>query len=123
MFRWKKLGNIFCPENVHPWLVSHAANPVPIVLNEKVVRVFFTGRDKDNRSHISFVDIDFADGFKVLKIHHEPIIAPGTPGTFDDSGAAMGCYLQHDNKQYLYYLGWNLKVTEASRGQGFGLSG
>src|SRR5438105_9225725 len=41
------------------------------------------------RSHISFVEINFADNFKTLKIHSAPIVSPGVAGLFDDSGTAI----------------------------------
>jgi hypothetical protein len=111
MFRWKKLGNIFCPENNHPWMVSHAANPTPVLLSDDVVKVYFTCRDENNRSHITSVDIDLKESFKVLNIEGKPLLEPGDLGYFDDSGAAVGCYLEHQGQKFIYYLGWNLKVT------------
>jgi hypothetical protein len=49
--------------------------------------------------------------FKVIRISDQPVVAPGEPGMFDDSGTAMGYLLKVGEKRYLYYLGWNLKVT------------
>lgn len=92
-------------------MVSHAANPCAVPLTSDIVRVYFTSRDHNNRSHVSFVDLDSANGYKVLEICKKPVITPGGPGYFDDSGAAMGCYIQHQGKRLIYYLGWNLKVT------------
>jgi len=111
VFYWKKLGNIFCPENNYTWMFSHAANPFPVFIDENILKIYFTSRDKNNRSYIASVDIDFNNGFKVIEISKKPVIEPGAPGYFDDSGAAMGFYLEHEGRKYIYYLGWNLKVT------------
>lgn len=111
MFHWKKLGNIFCPENNYPWMVSHAANPFPVFLDENIIRIYFTSRDNKSRSHVGYVNVDAGNGFKVIEISKKPVVEPGALGYFDDSGAAMGCHLEHNKKKYLYYLGWNLKVT------------
>lgn len=108
---WKKLGPVFCPEHVNDWMVSHAANPFAVKMKEAIHRVYFTCRDKDSRSHIGYVDIDFSGAFKVLNISHEPVVAPGEAGMFDDSGTAMGYYIEINALPHIYYLGWNLKVT------------
>ena len=110
---WRKLGQIFSPNENFDWMCSHAANPVPYILNEEkgIVRVFFTCRNKDNISHIGYVDVDFFNGFKILNISENPVISPGEIGLFDDSGTAMAYLIVNEKKFYLFYLGWNLKVT------------
>ena len=110
---WRKIGHIFTPDKNYDWMWSHAANPVPYILNEKkgIVRVFFTSRNKNNISNIGYVDIDFLNDFKILFISDKPVISPGILGLFDDSGTAMGYLIVKENKFYLFYLGWNLKVT------------
>jgi predicted GH43/DUF377 family glycosyl hydrolase len=108
---WKKLKHIFAPDNNFPWMVSHAANPVPFVLNDSIVRVFFSSRDTSNQSSIGYVDVDFEDNFEIVAISREPVLKPGPPGLFDDSGVSMSWILRMDDKFFLYYLGWNLRVT------------
>ena len=110
---WHKIGQIFSPDKNFDWMWSHAANPVPFILNEDkgIVRIFFTCRNKNNISHIGYVDIDFFNDFKILNLSDQPVISPGNIGLFDDSGTAMGCLILKENKFYLFYLGWNLKVT------------
>jgi hypothetical protein len=92
---------------------SHAANPVPYILdkNKGLVRIFFTTRNLNNQSYIGFVDIDFFNDFEIVRFSEKPVISPGPLGMFDDSGAAMGYLIEHNKKFYLFYLGWNLKVT------------
>jgi predicted GH43/DUF377 family glycosyl hydrolase len=113
LFRWQKLRNISLPESTYSWMVSHAANPVPVILDfaTSIVRIYFTCRDASNRSHVAFADLDFANDFKVIKVSDAPIISPGLPGEFDDSGAAMGDFYSSGDRNFIYYLGWNLKVT------------
>lgn len=110
---WKKIQQVFSPDNNYDWMVSHAANPVPYILDKKnqIVRVFFTCRNINNLSHIGFVDVDFSDNYKIINISAQPVIKPGEAGLFDDSGTAMGCLVEKNNVLYLFYLGWNLKVT------------
>jgi hypothetical protein len=110
---WKKIKHLFVPSNHYDWMYSHASNPVPFILdNEReIVRVFFSTRTKENVSHIGFVDIDFKNHFEILNISKKPVLEPGSLGLFDDSGTSMGFILKHNNVYYLFYLGWNLKVT------------
>jgi hypothetical protein len=109
--KWTKLGIVFATDNNHPWMVSHAANPVAEHLDADVFRLYFSCRDADSRSHISWAEVDIRPPSKVLRIAEEPLLAPGELGTFDDSGVSLSCIKQINGRKYLYYLGWNLSVT------------
>lgn len=109
--KWTKLGRIFETDNNHPWMVSHAANPVAELLSDDVFRIYFSCRDAGSRSHISYADIELKPPFSVLGIADEPLLSPGEIGTFDDSGVTLSCIKQIKGRKYLYYLGWNLGVT------------
>ncbi len=109
--RWKKLGQVFCPNNNAEWMVSHASNPVAECLNESVHRIYFSCRDKDNRSSIGFVDVDLNSPQTIVNLSSEPILTQGEKGYFDDSGITMGCIVRVKEQTYIYYLGWNLCVT------------
>lgn len=92
-------------------MYSHASNAVFSPISNTVGRVYFTCRSIEGKSHIAFIDIDFANNFDVINISEEPVLSPGEIGTFDDSGVVMGCLQEVNSQLYLYYLGWNLKVT------------
>jgi len=111
--RWRKLGLVFVPnsEYSYPWVASHAANPVAERIGDYEFRVYFSCRDDQNRSHIGFVEFDLRRPRETLRVAEQPILSPGEPGCFDDSGASMGCLVIYEGKRYLYYLGWNLGVT------------
>jgi hypothetical protein len=108
---WHKIGRVFAPDNNFDWMVSHAANPFAEKVSDAVYKIYFTCRNKDNSSHIGYVLVDFDDDFKVLDISSRPVLSPGEPGIFDDSGVAMGFLVNVGDRKFLYYLGWNLKVT------------
>ncbi len=108
---WEKLGLVFCPEGNYPWMMTHAANPFARRISENIYRIYFTCRNAENLSHIGFADVDMNDHFKVVHLAEDPVLSPGEPGMFDDSGTAMGYMIDIGGKTYLYYLGWNLKVT------------
>jgi len=108
---WKKLGNIFRPEAMFPWLQSHAANPTAEHIRDDIFRIYFSGRDKYNRSSIGYFVVNINNPAEILEVSSQPVVVPGDLGTFDDSGASVGCIVHHNGKSYLYYLGWNLGVT------------
>ena len=56
--KWEKIGQIFTIKNNNEYLVSHASNPLPIPLQGNIFRIFYSGRNKDNKSSVGFVDID-----------------------------------------------------------------
>lgn len=109
--KWKKLGLVFATDNNHPWMVSHAANPVAEHLHDDVFRLHFSCRDEKSRSHIGWADVDIQPSLRVLRIAEEPLLAPGEIGTFDDSGVSLSCITQINGRKHIYYLGWNLGVT------------
>jgi hypothetical protein len=109
--RWRKLGRVFCPENLAPWMRSHAANPVAEVLDDRLCRVYFSTRDESSRSSIAWLELDLREPTWPLRVAEAPVLSPGRTGTFDDSGASMGCLVRVGSVRYLYYLGWNLGVT------------
>jgi predicted GH43/DUF377 family glycosyl hydrolase len=92
-------------------MVSHAANPAAEVLGGRRIRVYFTSRDRYNRSHIGVLETDLREPTRLLYLSDEPLLRPGPAGTFDDSGAAVGCVVVRGARRHLYYLGWNLGVT------------
>ncbi|GAB4199139.1 MAG: hypothetical protein Fur0023_01200 [Bacteroidia bacterium] len=109
--KWKKLKHIFCPKGEYEWMVSHAANPFVEILENSEWMVYFTSRDKFNRSHICALKINHSKDFSVTSVCKRPLVTPGSDGLFDDSGCAMGYLITINGRKHLYYLGWNLKVT------------
>jgi hypothetical protein len=110
--RWKKLGLIFDPQRERrSWFASHAANPCAEPLGGDVVRIYFTGRDGEGRSHVGFFEVDMANPMTTLRVSDRPLVSPGVRGSFDDSGVSLGNVVRVGHLRYLYYLGWNLGVT------------
>ena len=109
--KWRKLGCIFTSNEHYPWMMSHAANTVAEHLEGDLFKIYFSCRNKENCSSIGSVVIDITNPENPVEIASNPVFSPGEVGTFDDSGASMGCLVQVNEKRYLYYLGWNLGVT------------
>lgn len=109
--KWKKLGKIFCPTDENTWMQSHAAVPFAEHLHDDFFKVYFTTRDKTNRSHTAYVIINLLNPFEILDTSAAPILKPGSLGEFDDSGSMGSWLVKKDNVTYMYYQGWNLGVT------------
>ena len=105
--KWKKLGLLYCPSGInrHPKLLSHAANPLPILLDGDVYRVFFSGRDAENRSSVGAVDIDIVSR-KIIQEHNTPFFENGLEGSFFADGVSIGNCYQVDGQDYMLFMGW-----------------
>jgi hypothetical protein len=109
--RWKKLGLIFAPTGDVEWMASHASNPVAMQIDGLRYRIFFSARDKENRSCITYLDLTLNVPTKPIEVSSYPLLTAGVPGAFDDSGVSMGAIYTSAGSTYIYYLGWNLGVT------------
>lgn len=92
-------------------MVSHAANPTAEPLPGERVRVWFSTRDAQNRSHIAAAIFELQPAPRLLDLSTQPLLSPGPAGSFDDSGTSMGCLVAAGDTLWMYYLGWNLGVT------------
>lgn len=108
---WVKKGRIFSPEGQYDWCISHAMLPVADRIDENIYRIYFSGRDSYNRSKIGYVEINMNDPLKILNISQEPVLELGSLGSFDDNGVSPTCIVNHGNKKYLFYMGWNKGST------------
>lgn len=113
--KWKKLGRLYCPEPVHPKLQTHAANPLPLLLHDDVYRVFFSGRDDDNRSSVGSVDIDIVRR-EVVSIHDSPAFEYGDNGSFYSHGVSIGNCYEADGNRYILFMGWQCPPHQHWRG-------
>lgn len=109
--RWRKWGRIHTPEHRHDWMVSHASLPVAEPVGGDLFRIWFSCRDANNRSFITWLEADLGDEPRVLAVAEQPVLGPGPVGAFDDSGVSMGCLVRDGVCRLLYYVGWNLGVT------------
>jgi hypothetical protein len=111
MAKWIKKGPIFCADKNYEWMQTHAAIPFADHLKDDIYRIYFTTRDKKNRSHVAFLDVDITNPTRFLSISSEPVLKPGRVGLFDDSGAMGSCLVHFAGRTYLFYVGWSLGIT------------
>jgi hypothetical protein len=105
--RWIKGGLYYSPRTELPWINSHAAVPTIVPRGEGVMRVYFSPRDSRGHSHIGWFDFDLEQPEKIINHSVEPVLSPSSPGMFDDSGTMVSWLIEHEQRQYLYYIGWN----------------
>ena len=108
---WRRLGHLYGPDGNRSWARSHAALPVPILLNGDRFRVFFSARDEENRSSVGWVDVALREKPSVLAEGKESLLSSASAGHFDDSGIGLGSIVRGGGTpDRLYYMGWNLGV-------------
>ncbi|MDA9613535.1 hypothetical protein N9S04_00095 [bacterium] len=113
-FQWEKIGMIYEVNNNHPSLLSHASNPLALHLSEDIYRIFYSGRDKDNRSAVSYVDYDVIRK-QIVNDFKEPIVVPEYD-TFYSHGITIGNHWQENGETYIGFMGWQQKDGEHWRG-------
>ncbi len=107
---WKKLGRTFCLPASDARPRTHVQGPVAIALTDRV-RVYLAARDSNGRSYPLFVDVSLEDPTRVLQVHDQAIIPYGHIGMFDDDGIMPACAMSVEDEIWLYYSGWNQRVT------------
>ena len=115
--RWRKLGQLYVPQKTgrHPKLTSHAANPLPVHIEGDVYRIFYSGRDAQNRSSVGAVDIDIRCR-TIITDHYEPVFEHGKPGSFYSDGVSIGsCYVLNGSL-YMLFMGWQNPPFQHWRG-------
>lgn len=107
MFCWNKIGLIFDAKERFWWMQTHAQLPCSLHLDGDRYRLYFAGRDADQKSHVGFIEINLSNPFEILTITEEPILFPGQIGFFDEHGVYPSSVVKVGEKVYLFYIGWN----------------
>ncbi len=116
--KFLKLGQIYDPrkKSYHSKLLTHASNPVPVLLNGDVFRIFYSARDSHNRSSVGALDFDIIKR-KILKIHKKPIVTyDSTPSYFSD-GISLGNLFKLNNKKAISFMGWRTMEDGSWKGE------
>ncbi len=115
---WNKLGRIYAPDGQarHPKLLTHAANPLAVHLSGDIYRIFFSGRDAENRSSVGAVDIDILTR-EVVQEHDAPVFEHGPPGSFYADGVSIGNCHETDDGRFMLFMGWRNPPDAHWRGE------
>lgn len=109
--KWIKKGLIFAPSGQHDWLVTHAALPVPMPVDDDRFRIYCSGRDREGRSQIGYFEVSLCEPGRALRVSARPCLAAGPLGAFDDHGVTSSWIVAHEGRLFNYYTGWTLGVT------------
>jgi len=107
MLQWQKSGMVFEVDGAVAWRRTHACLPTPLHLGGDLYRIFFTGRDDENRSHVGFFDLELREPYRVVRVSEKPVLGPGALGTFDDCGVYGSAVVPYQGRYYMYTVGWN----------------
>lgn len=110
--RWEKLGRVFDPACLAGRGLTAALTPVAQVLDASagLVRVFYSPRDRENRSQVHSFDFRVSDPGSMRNPSNSALLGPGKTGAFDDAGVTLGGLVSAEGRQFLFYTGWNLTV-------------
>ena len=104
--KWIKRGRIFEPTGSQWWSRQYGIVPTPRILDERTLRIYFATADEHSNGRVTYVDVDSSDPSNIRGDAQEPVLDIGAPGTFDDSGVAPSCVIDHDGRTLMYYCGF-----------------
>ena len=114
---FKKLGMIFSVDNKNKDLVTHAANPLPIHLKDNIFRIFYSGRNINNKSSVSYVDVDIIDK-KIIDYPLETLFTYGGFNSFYSHGVSIGnIYESPQKNKYILFMGWQIRPNKHWKGE------
>jgi hypothetical protein len=108
--KWTKKGCIVKPGKFF-WMVTHAQNPFAEKIKGDIYKIYFAGRDAQNRARGGSAIINITKPYKMLAMNRKPMLDLGELGCFDDCGVMPSCIINYNNQKYLYYTGWKKEVV------------
>ncbi|MCK8492061.1 hypothetical protein M0L20_09390 [Spirosoma sp. RP8] len=117
---WTKKGLIYKPDGAQPFSRTHAQVPFGYPMGDKL-RVYFSTRDENSSSAVSFVELNPNNLSEITYIHDQPCLSKGAVGMFDETGTMPSWFLPVGDEIWLYYTGWNKSETASYR-LGIGLA-
>lgn len=104
--KFERLNSAFCFNSK-----THSGSQIPCpvlmkgIMGDPYIRVFFSARDKENRSNIFYAD--FSSNMHLIEVHDKPVLDLGPVGTFNDSGCIASQVVIKDGQEFLLYVGVN----------------
>ena len=109
--KWIKLGQVIVPNTSLFWNQSHAMLPTPDHIEGDIFKIYYSGRDSQNRSHIGAVTVNLLEPQKILDVTQHSLLSPGQLGCFDDNGVTPSSIVNLGDRKLLYYIGWKPRCT------------
>lgn len=112
--QWIKKGLVYEPNTNYEWnSKGYASVPTVYKVSEDVLRIYFTARDINNKTNISYIEVEADNPSNILYTHKHSILSFGEIGMFDDCGAMVSHVVDVGNEVWMYYIGWNVRNTIA----------
>jgi hypothetical protein len=116
---WLRWGRVLDGRRAADWTASHAMVPFLAPVGASVqergqdspLQMLFSSRDERGRSHTGRAALTIGSSGAHATVEPRPLLGPGALGAFDDSGAMGSCLVAHNDRLWLYYIGWSLGVT------------
>lgn len=104
---WTTHGLLHMPNPAWWWSQSHAQCPVPDsqAISPGLYRIYYSTRDSAGKSRIGSCLLN-TQLMQIVQSQSEPELDLGTLGSFDDAGVMPAAVIVHNNKKYLFYIGW-----------------
>ena len=106
--KWQKCGHVYVSGKNLPRGYQYAQMPTVGHVDGEAVKVFFSTRNSRNQSLPAFAEGVIAESIEWSLPFSGPILDLGKPGAFDDSGVMPSWVVEHEGREILYYVGWNL---------------
>jgi hypothetical protein len=105
--KWEKKG-LICANDTFKldWYKKNSMVPVPHLINDSRLRIFFTMCDCANIGRIGYVDVNPENPSEILSYSRQPVVDIGRDGAFDDNGVVTASIIKDDESLYLYYSGY-----------------
>lgn len=111
MNNWKKLGQVFRPQDHQNGWMKEFAQCTSTLIFDDFLRVYFSCRpQRDNNgqyvSYTSYLDLNRENLMEIKNIADKPVMPLGDLGTFDEFAIYPTSVIRDGEKVLLYYAGW-----------------
>lgn len=114
--KWKKVGQIFEVSKKDNFLTTHASNPLAIKKTDSIYRIFYSGRCKENKSSIGWVDYDI-DSLKIISECEKNVLSYSQQkDSYFSHGISIGNMYEVGNKKNILFMGWQIRGDDHWRG-------
>lgn len=98
------LRQLLSVRNLNEKMFTHTSCPVPFLIDDAVVRVFFSSRGSDQIARVFYLDYDL-ERAEVSYLHETPVLSEGQACFYDDSGVYPSCIVSINDKPHMYFMG------------------
>lgn len=97
---WQKQGRLITAQGQHPWMQSYATTPVPLLLPNNWIRVYFATRNMQNRPSVSYFDFN-PDNPQTVELASQLVVKAGEV-PFGLDGVYPSSVVWNDNELWMY---------------------